>query len=86
MEYKEIFEEIRVIVAKKSGVDKTGVDLEFELFRVEYFDKRRGLKSYEPVTNFKVEECQYYGRRLIFGGDTLDALELLTALEYEFDI
>ncbi|MGI8502683.1 MAG: hypothetical protein ACR2LR_16340 [Hassallia sp.] len=63
MEYQEIFDKVRDIVAEVIKIDRQEITLDFSLFQPEIYDKRLYWSSSgnpANVINFKVEDSQYY--------------------------
>ena len=90
MEHQEIFEKVRDIVAEELKINKEEINLDYRLFMWDMYDKRLlwGSTGYSSVSNFRVEDSQYYSYRVITAenGDGLGVAEIIWALEAEFDI
>lgn len=90
MEYQEIFEQVRDIVAEVLKVDSQEINLDFPLFEAELYDIRKlwGSNGVSPhVSNFRCEDAQYYSYRpiTIVRGDALKAELICIQLISEFD-
>jgi len=90
MKHQEIFEKVRNIVAKELEVNQEEINLEYELFMWDMYDKRLlwGSTGYSSVSDFNVEDAEYYEYRIITAtyGDGSGVEEIIWELEEEFDI
>lgn len=90
MEHQEIFEKVRDIVAEELKINQEEINLDYRLFMWDMYDKRLlwGSTGYSSVSNFCVEDSQYYSYRVITAenGDGFGVAEIIWALEAEFDI
>jgi acyl carrier protein len=90
MDYQEIFEKVRYVIADVISIKCEDINLDFPLFDSELYDKRiywSSSGSCPRVSNFIVEDSQYYSYRLVtaINQDTLDADEICLQLMLEFD-
>ncbi|MEH1856133.1 MAG: hypothetical protein V7L11_31720 [Nostoc sp.] len=72
MEYQEIFEKIRDIVAEVIKIEQQEITLDFPLFKSEIYDERLYWSSNNYVSHvihFKAEDSQYYFYKPIMVGE-----------------
>jgi acyl carrier protein len=90
MKHQEIFEKVRNIVAEDLKVNPEEIDLEYQLFIRETYDKRRvwGSSGSSSVVDFHWKEAKHYESRIITAASTsyFDIQALILDLETEFDI
>lgn len=90
MEHQEIFEKVQDIVAENLEVNPEEIDLDYQLFMQETYDKRRvwGSSGSSSVVDFDWEEAEYYESRIITAtyGNGFSVAEIIWDLEAEFDI
>ena len=73
MEYQEIFEKVRDIVAEVIKIEQQEITLDFPLFQSEIYDERLYWSSnnyLSHVIHFKAEASQYYFYKPIMVGET----------------
>ncbi|MEH2414793.1 acyl carrier protein [Nostoc sp.] len=72
MEYQEIFEKVRDIVAEVIKIEQQEITLYFPLFQSEIYDKRLYWSSNNYVSHvihFKAEDSQYYFYKPVMVGE-----------------
>jgi acyl carrier protein len=72
MEYQEIFDKVRDIVAEVIKIEQEKITLDFPLFQPEIYDKRLYWSSnaYRAnVIHFKAEDSQYYFYKPVMIGE-----------------
>ncbi|MEH2299859.1 MAG: hypothetical protein V7K88_12735 [Nostoc sp.] len=72
MEYQEIFDQVRDIVAEVTKSERQEITLDFSLFQSEIYDERLYWSSNAYCANvlhFKAEDSQYYFYKPIMVGE-----------------
>ncbi|MEH1872596.1 hypothetical protein [Nostoc sp.] len=73
MEYQEIFEKVRDIVAEVIKIEQQEITFDFPLFQSEIYDERLYWSSNNYVSHvlhFKAEDSQYYFYKPVMVGET----------------
>ena len=73
MEYQEIFEKVRDIVAEVIKIEQQEITLDFPLFQSEIYDERLYWSSNNYVSHvlhFKADDSQYYFYKPVMVGET----------------
>jgi acyl carrier protein len=90
VKHQEIFDKVRNIVAEDLEVNPEEIDLDYQLFIRETYDKRQvwGSSGSSSVVDFDWEEAEYYESRIITAASTsyFDIQALILDLEAEFNI